>query len=57
MAGLKRIEIRAREEGYIIYEYNYGSITEAEEQVREYEKEDKEDGIYVKNFYEITETV
>ena len=57
MTGIKKITIRDREAGNIIYEYNYGSIAEAEEQVREYEKEDKEDGIYVKNFYEITETV
>jgi len=46
--------IRDREAGNIIDD-SFKTIEEAEEMVEEYEREDKTEGNYVENFYEVVE--
>lgn len=43
--------IRDKEAGNVIAEFN--TLNEAEQKLREYEEEDKQDGIYEPDFYEI----
>ena len=46
--------IRDREAGNIIDD-SFKTIEEAEKMVEEYEREDKTEGNYVENFYEVVE--
>lgn len=50
---MKKIVIRDREAGNIIEVFQ--TREEAEKMLLEYEKQDKKDGIYEANFYEVAE--
>lgn len=45
--------IRDREAGNIIESFK--TLEEAEKKLKKFEEEDKKDGIYIDNFYEITQ--
>lgn len=53
MSVMKKYIIRDREAGNVIDKFD--TLSEAEAVMNGYEAHDKEDGIYVKDFYEIVE--